>query len=84
MKLEDLGVHVEHFRYRVMQDALTEATAAYWRRRADLFAAALPRPDDYTGRATAAELEEQRLRVAEAVLACRQRARSCWAVGSNE
>ncbi len=34
-----LAEYVEHFRHRVIQDALTEATAAYWLRRADTFAA---------------------------------------------
>ena len=35
----DLAAHVENFTRRVMQDALAEATAAYWLRRADTFAA---------------------------------------------
>lgn len=35
----DLPEYVEHFRARVLQDALTEATAAYWLRRAEQFAA---------------------------------------------
>lgn len=74
MKITDLEEHVEHFRTRVLADALQEATCAYWRRRADAFAAALPRPTDYTGRATAAEIEAQRYRVAAVVLACRERA----------
>lgn len=38
-KLTDLAEHVEHFRMRVLQDALAEATAAYWLRRAEQFAA---------------------------------------------
>lgn len=29
--------YVEHFRHRVLQDALAEATAAYWMRRAEQF-----------------------------------------------
>jgi hypothetical protein len=39
VKLADLDAHVEHFRYRVLQDALNEATSAYWLRRAKAFAA---------------------------------------------
>lgn len=35
----DLAEHVEHFRARVLQDALAEATAAYWERRAETFEA---------------------------------------------
>jgi hypothetical protein len=31
--------HLEQFRWRVLQDALQEATAAYWERRAETFAA---------------------------------------------
>lgn len=34
-----LDDHLAHFTRRVLQDALAEATAAYWRRRADTFAA---------------------------------------------
>lgn len=35
MSVEALIPHVEHFRWRVIQDALAEATSAYWLRRAD-------------------------------------------------
>lgn len=34
-----LGEYVEHFGRRVLQDALAEATASYWNRRARAFAA---------------------------------------------
>lgn len=74
MKLSDLEVYVDHFRTRVLQDALAEATADYWRRRALSFETALPRPGDFTGRATPEQIEEQRMRVASTVLACVQRA----------
>ena len=37
MKITDLEEYVENFRRRVLQDALTEATAAYWTRRAAQF-----------------------------------------------
>jgi hypothetical protein len=37
MSARTLVEHVEHFQHRVMQDALAEATAAYWRRRAEDF-----------------------------------------------
>lgn len=39
MRLDDLSEHVEHFRLRVLQDALNEATSAYWLRRAATFEA---------------------------------------------
>ena len=32
-----LASHLEHFRLRVLQDALLEATSAYWLRRAIVF-----------------------------------------------
>ena len=32
-----LVLNIEHFRQRVLQDALTEATAQYWERRATQF-----------------------------------------------
>jgi hypothetical protein len=35
----ELAEYVEHFRARVLQDALNEATASHWRRRAATFAA---------------------------------------------
>jgi len=37
MKVTDLAEYTAHFRYRVLQDALTEATAAYWTKRAEQF-----------------------------------------------
>lgn len=74
VKLSELEEHVDHFRNRVLQDALAEATAHYWRRRARSFEVALPRPGDFTGRATPEQIEEQRMRVAATILACAQRA----------
>lgn len=74
MTLDQLTDYVEHFRRRILQDALAEATAEYWRRRAQTLEAALPRRGDFTGRATPEQLEEQRMRVASTVLACRQKA----------
>ena len=41
--------HIDHFQRRVIQDALLEATAAYWRARAIQFEHAFPRSDDYPG-----------------------------------
>jgi hypothetical protein len=38
VRLNDLDDYVEHFRRRVLQEALQTATAAYWRRRAVTFA----------------------------------------------
>ena len=70
----NLAEHLEHFRLRVLQDALTEATAAYWKRRAQAFEDAAPRPGDFNGRASRAELQEAYDRCHETALACRNHA----------
>lgn len=69
--------YVEHFRARVLQDALTEATAAYWLRRARQFEAARPRPGDYHGAATVDELRDGWRRLTGVAQACRNRAAVC-------
>ena len=69
-----LARHVEHFRARVVQDALAEADAAYWLRRADAFDAARPRRGDFHGRASRQELAQRDQRLAETAAACRARA----------
>lgn len=76
---EQLG----NFRRRVLQDSFSDASAAYWRRRARALEAAMPRPGDFTGHATPEDIEEQRRRIASAVLACSHRAElSVLGVGS--
>ncbi len=62
------------FMARVLQDALADATAIYWRRRAQTFLDAAPRLTDYNGRATAAELAERAERCRQAAEVCMQRA----------
>lgn len=57
MRPGDLAAHVEHFRARVLQDALAEATASYWRRRAEQFAAVGNARCDETARACLAAAE---------------------------
>jgi hypothetical protein len=71
--LEPLS-YLEHFARRVLQDAMTSATAAYWRRRADTLEAAAPQPGDYRGHATDEELEEARTRCRAVAAACRAHA----------
>jgi hypothetical protein len=66
---------VEHFRQRVMQDALSEATAAYWRRRAEVFDWAKPRTGDFHGQASREELSARWRELHELAEACRNRAR---------
>lgn len=67
-----LADYVEHFRQRVLQDALAEATRDYWLRRAADFEAALPREGDFVP--AGVDLERRRLEIAAALLACRKRA----------
>lgn len=66
--------HVVEFHQRVVQDAFSEATAAYWERRATAFEDAAPRPGDYPGMATPEELSVARERCLSVAAACRARA----------
>jgi hypothetical protein len=66
--------YVDHFRARVLQDALAEATAMYWRRRAETFAAARPRAGDFQGTSTDEQLAARDRRLAATAQACRSRA----------
>ncbi len=73
--LPDLTGYVEHFRARVVQDALTEATGAYWLRRSEVFEAARHRPGvDYPGAASLDDLRERWVTLTETAQACRARA----------
>ena len=62
------------FMARVLQDELSQATATYWRRRAQTFLDAAPRLTDYNGRATAAGLAEGAEPCRQAAEVCMQRA----------
>ena len=68
------AARLAHFNARVLADCLAEATATFWERRAKAFENAAPRPGDYVGRATAAELSAARVRCLDAAAACRARA----------
>jgi hypothetical protein len=68
------NTYLEHFAARVLTDALNEATASYWRRRAQAFRDAMPRPGDYPGKATPQELAELSRRCLETAQACEYRA----------
>lgn len=59
------SVDLDQFARRLVQDALTEATVGYWRRRADTFDSACSVPGEYTGAASAEEVAErdERLRL---------------------
>jgi hypothetical protein len=64
----------EPVRRRAVQQAILEATAEYWGRRAEDFEWARPRPDDFNGRATAEELAAADERCRLTALACRRKA----------
>lgn len=60
---------------QVLLEAWVHADAAYWRRRAAEFEAALPRPGDYIGSESTPEKRAERVaRLAEIAKACRNRA----------
>lgn len=65
---------IDQFRKRVLQDAFTDARAVNWLKRAQTFENARPRPGDFPGRATPAQIAEQDRRLAAAALACRNHA----------
>jgi hypothetical protein len=66
---------VAHFRGRVVQDALSEATSAYWERRAEAFEGARPTPNEFHGNETREELRGRWLRLSGIAAACRAKAR---------
>lgn len=60
---------------RLIQDALAEATASYWMRRAATFEAARPKPGDFHGfHATPETIDALDQRIAAKAAACRARA----------
>jgi hypothetical protein len=63
-----------HLAARVLQDALTEATADYWEQRAQAFEAAAPKLGGYHGNATREELNEAWTRCHDTAAACRAHA----------
>ena len=70
--------YVDHFRARVVQDALTEAMRSYWLRRAAAFEAARYRPGiDYPGLATIEEHRAKWRQLTEKAAACRAHATIC-------
>ncbi len=69
-----LAEYLDQFVRRIVLDALAEAEAAYWRRRARDLEAAMSRPGDYPGNATRDELSARDRRLREVACACRNRA----------
>lgn len=74
MRAVDAGARGARLAARVLTDALAEGTDAYWQRRAEAFEKAAPRPGDFNGRATPAELAARAERCRATAAACRARA----------
>jgi hypothetical protein len=74
MRAGELGEYIEHFRGRVLQEALAAALEIHWTRRAEEWERVSPKPGDFVGRASRAEIEERRQRCAAIARACRHRA----------
>lgn len=66
--------YVEHFRARILQDALNEATSSYWIRRAEQFEGARPRLGEYYGTQSVDQLRTKWLELTEIATACRNAA----------
>ena len=67
-------IDLEQLLVDFLGQALLEATAAYWLRRADTLDAARPAPTDWPGASTAFERCERDCRLTAAAEACRNRA----------
>jgi hypothetical protein len=65
-----INIDLDHFRARVLQDALTEATAQYWMHRAHQFQQTAPRLGEYHGNATRDELNQRWLDCMATAQAC--------------
>lgn len=64
----------EAYRVRFLADLLTDGMAGQWEQRARVFEWAAPRPSDFNGRASAAELAERAQRCRATAAACRVKA----------
>lgn len=69
-----LAEAIDQIRARLLQDALAQATAQFWRRRAADFENARPRRGEFHGRATTEELNARDARCAALAEACRNHA----------
>jgi hypothetical protein len=69
-----ISIDIDHFRARILQDCLTEATAQYWVHRAHQFQQAAPRLEEFHGDATREELNEAWTRCHATAASCRAHA----------
>jgi hypothetical protein len=82
--LGHLVAHVDQVRKRAIQEALADGFAATYERRARLLEWARPRPSDYPGRCSEAELAERDRNLATAAALCRHRATLGLSTGDLE
>jgi hypothetical protein len=68
------ATYLEHFRYRVLQEALSSVIPSQWERRAAALEAGLPRSGDFVGRSTPEERQDRTQRLLEVIAACRRHA----------
>jgi hypothetical protein len=54
-----INIDLDHFKARLLQDALSQATVQHWLHRAYEFQQAAPRPGEFHGNATVEELRQQ-------------------------
>ena len=71
----NLNREIDRFAVRVVQDALAEAMARYWIRRAEVLENARWKPGDYVGRATDEEIAVRDASLTLAAENCRRHAR---------
>lgn len=69
-----LNAALDRFAVRMLQECMAAALPATWFRRAATLEAARPRPGEFHGRATAADLAERDRRLAAQAEACRRHA----------
>jgi hypothetical protein len=73
--LAALVEHVDHFQQRIIREAILDAEAAHWIRRAEALEWARPKAGDWHGQATREELRARYDQLTEEAQACRNRAR---------
>lgn len=80
----DLIDHLDQVQRRVVLDAFNEASRTFWLRRADDFAAALPRQSDFHGHEGLASVRRRRQRLEAIIFACRAKAEVALLQGGED
>jgi hypothetical protein len=68
------GIDLAHFQARVIQDAVAEASALQWERRAGMLEWARPRVDDFPGEASVKDRQARWSILTQQARACRNHA----------